>query len=132
MRGLAVALVLVAAASASAQEIDRQSSDHGHMGHGAGPATPGSEVPSTQAYKQADMAMHAAMDRVYTGDPDRDFLTGMVPHHQGAIEMAKVVLKFGKDPGVRKLAQKIIDDQEREIAEMRLMIEARDKAQLQK
>jgi uncharacterized protein (DUF305 family) len=49
---------------------------------------------------------------------DRDFIAGMLPHHQGAVDMAKIVLAFGKDPEVRKLAESIIKAQEHEIAWM--------------
>jgi len=67
--------------------------------------------------------MHAAMDRVSsTGDPDRDFALMMIPHHQGAIDMAKVELLYGKDPVMRRLAQEIIADQQSEIDAMRLQL----------
>ena len=49
--------------------------------------------------------MHADMSIDYTGDPDKDFIRGMIPHHQGAIDMAKVVLKYGKDPKVKELVR---------------------------
>ena len=73
------------------------------------------------------MAVHhkmtKAMDGIEpTGDPDRDFLTMMIPHHQGAIDMAEVQLKHGKNPEVRAMAEKIISDQKREIAEMEKML----------
>jgi uncharacterized protein (DUF305 family) len=55
------------------------------------------------------MAMKSA------GDPDKDFVMMMIPHHQGAIDMAKVELKYGKDPELRNMAQKIIDAQQQEI-----------------
>jgi uncharacterized protein (DUF305 family) len=55
----------------------------------------------------------------FTGDADVDFRTHMIPHHQGAIEMAKAALDHVKDPETKKMAQKIIDDQEKEITEMR-------------
>ena len=67
--------------------------------------------------------MHAAMDRVSsTGDPDHDFALMMIPHHQGAIDMAKVELLYGKDPVMRRLAQEIIADQQSEIDAMRLQL----------
>lgn len=54
-----------------------------------------------------------------TGDPDRDLVTMMMPHHQSAIDMARIYLRDGKDPTIRKMAQKIIVDQEHEIKEFK-------------
>jgi uncharacterized protein (DUF305 family) len=54
----------------------------------------------------------------YTGNPDVDFRTHMIPHHKGAVAMARVALKHAKDPSTKAMAQKIIDDQEKEIGEM--------------
>jgi uncharacterized protein (DUF305 family) len=62
--------------------------------------------------------MHAAMMVPLTGDADVDFVKGMIPHHQGAIDMAKIELHYGKDPEIRKLAEGIIKAQESEIADM--------------
>jgi uncharacterized protein (DUF305 family) len=63
--------------------------------------------------------MHPAMaEGVMAADPDVAFVCGMIPHHQGAIDMAKVVLQYGKDPWVKQLAQNVIDAQSKEIAEM--------------
>ncbi len=73
---------------------------------------------STKDFKAADMQMMKNMHVPYTGNPDVDFRTHMIPHHQGAVEMAKVALKHAKDPETKRMAQKIIDDQEKEIAEM--------------
>ena len=69
--------------------------------------------------------MAAAMGRMdhdmmapATGDADRDFATMMIPHHQGAVEMAEAELRFGHDPILRRLAQGMIVEQRQEIAVM--------------
>jgi uncharacterized protein (DUF305 family) len=74
---------------------------------------------ATKAYVAAMDAMHGPMmDAVKDGDPDVAFVKGMIPHHQGAIAMAKVVLQHGKDEQVKKWASDVIREQEREINEM--------------
>lgn len=62
--------------------------------------------------------MHGAMMTGYTGDPDRDFARKMIPHHQGAIDMAMIELRYGKDERLRRLAHGIIVEQRQEIAVM--------------
>ena len=57
-----------------------------------------------------------------TGDVDRDFVAMMVPHHQGAIDMAVAVLRYGRNPQIRRLAQEIIVTQQQEITAMRLAV----------
>ena len=97
---------------------------HGQGGHaggsqGAHQASPkGDQSPSSFAFAGVNAKMHQGMDITFTGNADRDFVQGMIPHHQGAVDMAKVVLAFGKDPEVRKLAEAIIKAQEDEIAWM--------------
>ena len=76
------------------------------------------DAASTKAYKEAHAKMMHDMHQTFTGNADIDFMNGMIPHHQGAIDMAKVVLKYGKDAQTRKLAEQIIADQEKEIALM--------------
>lgn len=58
-----------------------------------------------------------------TGNPDRDFAAMMIPHHQGAIEMAEIQLRFGKDERLRRLAQGIIVEQRQEIAVMQRILD---------
>ena len=62
--------------------------------------------------------MHGAMMTGYSNDPDRDFARMMTPHHQGAIDMAEIELRYGKDERLRRLAQGIIVEQRQEIAVM--------------
>jgi DUF305 family protein family protein len=72
-----------------------------------------------------DAAMNKMMaDMVIkpTGDVDRDFVAMMVPHHQGAIEMAQAVLRYGHNEQLRRLAQEIVVTQQQEIAAMRLAV----------
>ena len=88
----------------------------GHQGHAA-PAA--GDTASTKALKATNDKMHRDMAIRYTGDADRDFVAGMIAHHQGAIEMARVVLQHGRDPEIRKLAEDIIDAQDQEIAQMK-------------
>ena len=71
--------------------------------------------PSTAAYQSAMDAMMTNMMIPYSGNPDVDFINGMIPHHQGAVAMAKIVLEHGTDPDVRKLAEGVIAAQEAEI-----------------
>jgi uncharacterized protein (DUF305 family) len=93
-----------------------------HQGHGGGTMKmdgASTDSAATKAFKEANAKMHKDMDIAYSGDADADFVRGMIPHHQGAIDMAKVVLAHGKDPEIRKLAEAVVRDQEKEVAQMR-------------
>ncbi|AWB06768.1 DUF305 domain-containing protein (plasmid) [Azospirillum humicireducens] len=74
--------------------------------------------PASQAYMDGMRKMNRDMRKPMTGDADQDFARMMLPHHHGAVDMAKVQLKYGKDPELRALARKIVDDQAREIAQL--------------
>jgi hypothetical protein len=112
----------------------QHSGHHGHEGHGAkkpakkapvkkrgsghqhgaaGPATP-----AVAEYQTAHASMMRGMSVPYTGDPDVDFRVQMIPHHQGAIDMARVALRHANDPWTRQMAEGVIVEQQREIAEM--------------
>ncbi len=84
------------------------------MSHGAMPHSP-----AAKANMEVHQKMMDAMNMKPTGDADKDFVMMMIPHHQGAIDMAEVELKYGKDPELRKMAEKIIADQKKEIDEMK-------------
>jgi uncharacterized protein (DUF305 family) len=89
-----------------------------------------STVPSSVPAPTADSNLNKSMERMhgemqkvhYTGNPDSDFASLMIPHHQGAVQMAEVELQFGSDPRLRRLAQEIIETQQSEIDLMRSTI----------
>lgn len=81
------------------------------------------EKPFPVLMDEAMAVMHRGMDQApKTGDPDHDFAAMMIPHHQGAVDMAKVELLYGKDPALRRLAQEIIVTQGQEIEVMRMRL----------
>lgn len=124
--GLAVAGFTLASVGAIAQQSGHDAhgahgahdAHSGDAGHAAG-APAASESAATKAFRAANDKMHKEMDIAFTGDPDADFVRGMIPHHQGAVDMAKIVLQHGKDLEVRKLAEEVVRTQEAEIGFMR-------------
>lgn len=84
--------------------------DHAAMNH---------EHQADDPFAPSRDAMHKDMNVKPSGNIDADFVRNMIPHHEGAVAMAKVELEKGKDPELRKLAQDIIDAQEKEIGFMK-------------
>lgn len=121
--GIAAASLLVAGGLvASAHEA--------HEGHATSSTPVDAVSPSRLAAERPflaenDVAMTKMMDGMAvkpTGDVDRDFVAMMVPHHQGAIDMAVAVLRYGHNEQLRRLAQEIIVTQQQEIAAMRMAV----------
>ncbi len=107
LKPITLALALgVAAVGAVAQEAAT-----GHEGH----AMMGDTGPASMAFMEANTRMHTEMAIEFTGNADVDFIKGMIPHHQGAVDMAKIILEHGTDPEMKKLAEGIIAAQEVEI-----------------
>ena len=114
------------APAAAPAGMDHSGMDHAQHGAATGPGTMGMEgmvLESAPQHVQENMrrmmvtmpAMHAGM---MNEDPDIAFACGMIAHHQGAIDMAEVLLAHGEDEQMRALAQEIIDAQEAEIEQM--------------
>jgi len=101
---------------------------HNHQGHdlksqSAGPSGANNEKLFPVLMDKAMMSMNSGMKAApMTGDPDHDFAAMMIPHHQGAIDMAKAELLYGKDPLLRRLAQEIIINQQQEIEVMHMRL----------
>lgn len=90
-----------------------------HTSHARG-STP-ADAPYWEGLMESMTRMHAAVSSTSpSADADADFVALMLPHHQAAIDMARVELTFGKDPQLRRLAQEIVTDQESEIELMKL------------
>jgi uncharacterized protein (DUF305 family) len=93
-----------------------------------------SKLTAADAVPDSVNANNAAMSQMmknmmvpYSGNTDIDFAKGMIPHHQGAIDMAKVVLQYGKDPEIKKMAEGVVSAQEAEIAAMKQWLAVHDK-----
>lgn len=125
MRALTLALLLSLAIPAIAQDAP----SHGghaapaetatpHAGHAA-PALSAVDSAAADAFAAANAKMHAAMEIDYSGDPDVAFVEGMIAHHQGAVDMANVILQFGEDEELATFARGLIAEQSAEIAWMR-------------
>ena len=118
--GAVLALIGAPTAIAQMQGMDMQK-----MMQMLAPAS--SDSPSTKDYKQAHMDMMKNMNMEFSGDADVDFARSMIPHHQGAIEMAKLEVKYGKDKKLRQMAEKMIKDQEKEQKDLQAFLQSQKK-----
>lgn len=84
--------------------------------------------PATAAYRAALSRMYAQISVVYTGDVDRDLANMMIPHSQGAIDLGKTQMGFGRDPEMRRIVEAMMKHREQEMAMFRAWIVKRDKA----
>lgn len=90
------------------------------------PAT-AQQSPASKGYMDAMSKMQASMAKVQKDDADTEFARMMIPHHQGAIDMAKVELQYGKDPMLRTKAEKMIKDQGKEVADLEKWLKEKGK-----
>lgn len=109
--------LLAVAAIASAVGLPLAAQQMPGMSH-TGMAMPHTDSPSTKAFKEANERMMQGMGANFTGKADPDFVSSMLPHHQGAVAMARIELQYGSDPELKKLAQDLIAAQQTEIAFM--------------
>ncbi|MCP2009630.1 uncharacterized protein (DUF305 family) [Duganella sp. HSC-15S17] len=124
MRTVAACVLALAALHAGAQEHQ-----HGHQHGGDGAAAPPAFVASTAKSFDALMddamaVMDAGMKQApMNGVSEHDFVTMMIPHHQGAVDMAKALLLYTQDPELRNLALGIIAEQQNEIKVMQAWLQ---------
>ncbi len=113
-----------ASASKAKPAAGKHRAHRGAASH-AGHRGPRGANASTREFHAAHESMMRNMALPYTGDADVDFRVQMIPHHQGAIDMARVALRHSKDPFTRQLAETVIIEQQREIAEMQAWLARR-------
>ena len=122
MLSIAAAVVAVCLAVVSVPAASQQTAAPASIAGGAAQQTLTREAPFLAENNAAMDTMMAGMAVKPTGDVDADFAAMMIPHHQGAIDMALAELRYGQNEQLRRIAQEIIVDQQQEIAAMRLAL----------
>jgi uncharacterized protein (DUF305 family) len=121
----AAMLFLTACGGKAAPAGEPETSDHSQQMAGDTPTANTADLTQAQAaYKAANDTMHALMADI-PADPDVAFMQGMLAHHQGAVAMSEVALKYAKDAKARDLAARVIAAQTGEIAEMQAWLKER-------
>jgi uncharacterized protein (DUF305 family) len=118
-----LAAALLGCALSANPALAQQAPAQDHGGHGMSALG----NPVIDDFRKANEKMHMDMNVGLTGDADADFARSMIPHHQGAIDMARIALKHGKDPEIRKIAEGVVKAQESEIAELKEWLARRPK-----
>ncbi|WP_099999430.1 DUF305 domain-containing protein [Phyllobacterium zundukense] len=119
MKAIFHSAALICAIVLASPALAQDQSTHKTMQHDMMAMPAGDQSASSKAFAAANAKMHKDMSIAFTGKADKDFVLGMIAHHQGAIDMAKVELEYGKDAEIRKLAEGIIAAQEGEIKQMK-------------
>ncbi len=127
-------LVAMAASNPALAENPEGGQVQDHSQHSGANADPAADATGKKAelsaaskeFEEAMMKMHKDMTIAYTGDVDVDFVRGMIPHHQGAIDQANIFLKYTKDLRLRRLALGIIAAQRKEIRFMQRWLKEHD------
>ena len=114
---------LLAAGVLAGSVLAESSHHHGHDDHARS-----GDTPATTEFRAVDARMHREMDIRYTNDVDADFVRAMIPHHRGAIAMARIALDHSKDPEIRRLAEDIVRAQDGEIAQMEAFLKRKEAA----
>lgn len=117
-------LVAAGLVAGSVGEATAQNRGNGHTGQGASRSR--ADISAVREFKAAHARMMRDMAMPFTGDPDVDFRMHMIPHHQGALDNARVALRHSKDAGTRQVAEAINIAQQREIYEFRAWLARRE------